>query len=279
MQADRHAAPVASLDPESRALVELSLVRGFSDGDLAEVLGVSARRVRERREAALGQLGVTTRRGRDALAAQLRGDHSPAVPGSAVLEEPEPPGEPSAPEVAPAGSGQPSSRRRGFMLALLGGLAVAAIVALVLANAEIGDSGAPPSGPPTSDPFGGRTQGGGPGGSAPAGEPVALESPSGRAGSGSVRVVQRDGERRLLLDVGGLATPAQGGYAIWLYNSVSDARLLGGSPRGRFRVEVTLPEGEDRYSFLDVSRELPDGNRNHGGASVLRVRLADVLGG
>jgi len=165
------------------------------------------------------------------------------------------------------------------MLALLSGLGVAALVALVLAVTETRRSGAPPAVGPASDPGGARTQGGGPGGSAPAGEPVALGSPAGGEGSGSAQVVQREGERRLLLSVRGLATPAEGGYAIWLYNSVSDTRLLGGSPRGRFRVEVTLPEGADRYSFLDVSRELPDGNRSHGGDSVLRARLADLLGG
>jgi hypothetical protein len=167
------------------------------------------------------------------------------------------------------------------MLALLGGLGAVALVALVLAGIEKRGPAAPPAVGPASDPGGGRTQGGGPGGSAPAGEPVALGSPAGGegSGSGSAQVVQREGERRLLLSVRGLATPAAGGYAIWLYNSVSDTRLLGGSPRGRFRVEVTLPDGADRYSFLDVSRELPDGNRSHGGASVLRARLADLLGG
>lgn len=298
MHAERHSGPVASLDPESRALVELSLVRGFSDGDLAEVLGVSARRVRERREVALEALGVTTLRGREKLATELRGDsgqvpaaasgtpvaaHSPpADPAPETAEAPAVAAEPAAPEatVAP-GSDEPSSRRRRVSLALLGGLMVAVVVALVLAGTESGDPGAPPTADPASDPGGGRTQGGGPGGSAPAGGRLALASPAGSEGGGSAsaQVVAREGERRLLLSVRGLATPPGGGYAIWLYNSISDARLLGGSPRGRFRVEVTLPESADRYSFLDVSRELPDGNRNHGGASVLRLRLADLLGG
>jgi len=271
VHAERPAASVTSLDPESRALLELALVRELSDGDLAEVLGVTARRVRERRETALEALGVTTRGERETLAAELRGDGRAA--------ERTPSGEPPSAEVAAGPSGQPSNRRPGLMLALLGGLGVAALVALVFAVTETRRSGAPPAVGPASDPGGARTQGGGPGGSAPAGEPVALGSPAGGEGSGTAQVVQREGERRLLLGVRGLATPAEGGYAIWLYNSVSDTRLLGGSPRGRFRVEVTLPEGADRYSFLDVSRELPDGNRSHGGASVLRARLADLLGG
>lgn len=283
MHAERPAASVTSLDPESRALLELALVRELSDGDLAEVLGVTTRRVRERRETALEALGVTTRGEREALAAELRGDGRAAErtpsgepPSAEVAAGPS--GEP-LPEVAAGPSGQPSNRRPGLMLALLSGLGVAALVALVLAVTETRRSGAPPAVGPASDPGGARTQGGGPGGSAPAGEPVALGSPAGGEGSGTAQVVQREGERRLLLSVRGLATPAEGGYAIWLYNSVSDTRLLGGSPRGRFRVEVTLPEGADRYSFLDVSRELPDGNRSHGGASVLRARLADLLGG
>lgn len=285
MHPDPPTTSVASLDPETRALVELSLARGLSDGDLAQVLGVSPRRVRERREAALEQLGVSSRGEREALAAQLRGEPRAAEQASteeppARAETPPPPAEaPPATEPAPAASEQRSSRRAGLMLALLGGLGVAALVALVLAGTDNGDSSAPPAVGPASDPGGGRSQGGGPGGSGPAGEPVVLASPAGGEGSGSAQVVQRAGERRLLLSVRGLATPAEGGYAIWLYNSVSDTRLLGGSPDGRFRVEVTLPEGADRYSFLDVSRELPDGNRTHGGASVLRARLADLLGG
>jgi len=275
MHADRQTTSVASLDPATRALLELALLRGLSDADLAEVLGVSAGRVRERREAALERLGVTTRGGREALAAELRGDRQAGpAPASSVAQQSSPPKPTPEPD-----SERSSDRRRGLMLALLGGLSVAALVALVLAGTDNGGSGAPPAAGPASDPGGGRTQGGGPGGSAPAGEPVALGSPAGGEGSGTAQVAQREGERRLLISVRGLATPSEGGYAIWLYNSVSDTRLLGGSPRGRFRVEVPLPERADRYSFLDVSRELADGNRNHGGASVLRARLAELLGG
>ena len=81
------------------------------------------------------------------------------------------------------------------------------------------------------------------------------------------------------MNVRGLPNPDRGGYVVWLYDSVTDARALAGFRRGRARVTARLPEGYRRYRFIDVSREQPDGNSNHSGQSVLRVPLARVAGG
>jgi hypothetical protein len=78
---------------------------------------------------------------------------------------------------------------------------------------------------------------------------------------------------RLTLRVRGL--PA-GGYVVWLYNSVTDARPVAAAQQGSFRVSARLPAGYRRYRFIDVSREPADDNRNHSGQSVLRVPTAGL---
>lgn len=304
MNADRFATRIESLDPESRAIVELAIGRGFSDEDLAGMLGTSVERVGERRERALESLGVSTARGRDALAAELRGDgpDAPVGPGAPAA------GDPAA--AAPADEGgersraagtEPSAargerppRRRALALAIVGGLLVAVAVGVTLALAggdavpePISSGQAQEEGAASGETEPGGQAGGSPEDAAPpadAVEPAAVElqPPAGGQASGTVALLPAEGDRgrRLLLEVRGLGPRRRaGGYGVWLYNSVSDARLVGGSSLGSFRAQVRLPAAADRYRFLDVSYEPPDDNRNHSGASRLRVPLAEVLGG
>jgi hypothetical protein len=108
---------------------------------------------------------------------------------------------------------------------------------------------------------------------------VRLEPVAGGRGRGTASVLRREGEPpRLRVRVRGLRTAPRRGYGIWLYNSVSDARLIGGSDSGTFQgATLPLPADADRYMFLDVSREPTDANPNHSGASVLRAPLGDLL--
>jgi DNA-directed RNA polymerase specialized sigma24 family protein len=66
---------LAGLDPESRALLDLSLRRGLDDSEIAEVLRVSADEVAKRREELFDrlaeELGLETREQRDELFASL----------------------------------------------------------------------------------------------------------------------------------------------------------------------------------------------------------------
>lgn len=66
---------LATLDPESRALLDLSLRRGLEDDDIANVLRVDRREVERRRAAAFerlaGGLRVEGREERDELFATL----------------------------------------------------------------------------------------------------------------------------------------------------------------------------------------------------------------
>jgi DNA-directed RNA polymerase specialized sigma24 family protein len=67
---------LSRLDPESRALLDLSLRRGLDDEDIANVLRVDEDEVKRRRSAAMDrlvqELGLETQEGRDELFATLQ---------------------------------------------------------------------------------------------------------------------------------------------------------------------------------------------------------------
>ncbi len=66
---------LAKLDPESRALLDLSTRRGLEDGEIAGILSVRADDVADRREQIISELetelGLTTRDQRAELRADL----------------------------------------------------------------------------------------------------------------------------------------------------------------------------------------------------------------
>jgi DNA-directed RNA polymerase specialized sigma24 family protein len=67
---------LSRLDPESRALLDLSLRRGLDDDDIASVLRVDQDEVKRRRDAAferlVAEVGLETRDERDELFATLQ---------------------------------------------------------------------------------------------------------------------------------------------------------------------------------------------------------------
>ena len=67
---------LAHLDPETRALLDLSLRRGLDDEEIAAVLRVDAEEVGRRRDAAFdsltSELGLSSREERDELFATLQ---------------------------------------------------------------------------------------------------------------------------------------------------------------------------------------------------------------
>ena len=235
MEPDRIEAALVDLGAESRALVELSVIREVADDDIASLLGTDEGAVRSRREDALAQL------------ANEVGAESADDAGQLVRDIREPPPPP------------PVKRKRLLLLpVLLGGLLVAVVVALVLALAadpdDDGDNPAPvPSGERSVQVPGERAK---------------LAPLAGGSGEGNAEV--EDGT--LELSVSGLPDPGGAGYQVWLYNSLSDARPLNGLRNEKeFELKTKLPEGADRYEFLDVSLEPADQNGNHSGQSVLRA--------
>jgi len=249
VRTDRLGGEAERLDPESRALLELSVVRGIPDEDLAGMLGIGADSLRQRRERIMRELGAESAEEREALEATLREGVREPPRSPAALVEP----------------GPPAARRRARAIAAAGGLAIALVVALMLALG--GDEGDPP--PPAAP--------------APAGEPAPggdgrMARLGAGPGSGSAAIVGPEDEPALRLRVSGLPRPEQGGYVVWLYNSISDARPLTGARRGRFTAREPLPPNAADYAFVDVSREPADGNPNHSGQSVLRIAREEIPG-
>jgi Anti-sigma-K factor rskA len=264
------------LDAEDRALLELSVVREISDDDIAGLLGVDAGRIEERREAALHRLaellGETGDGGiewitdtmRELPASRWNREEDPGHTGpigipDEIPPEPAPAAEPPAPEPPPGEPRRWSSVRPAF----LGALVIAALVALVVSLAGKDDSEPSSSGSPAPSTSPGTTTG-------PSAQ-LGHISPS--SASGAADLVRTGKGTLLHVSVKGLPPPPKGGYVVWLYNSITDARDLGGSLRGTFTLQAALPGDYRRYRFVDISREPADGNRNHSGQSVLRTPL------
>ena len=236
MDPDRIEAALAGLGPESRALVELSVIREVADDDIASLLGTDESSVRSRREDSLAQLatalgadsaedvGSLVREMRELPAVRWREGEEPE-PADAAPEPhrtPEPP-----PQIVQPGA----KRKRRLMPLLVGGVLVAA-VALVLAfsGGEDGDGESPPPEEPAS-------------GQSSTGEPAKLEPVAGGSATGTAEIENGT----LDLSISGLPDPGQDGYVVWLYNSLTDARPLNSAQSEQeFDLETKLPEGAEK---------------------------------
>lgn len=119
--------------------------------------------------------------------------------------------------------------------------------------------------------------------SPPQAAPVAQLSPIGFAdpdARGSVAVLDRDGTRRLVVQLDGVTDLVGGDYLeAWLMDSTG-TRLIALGPlvpqdgqyRGDFALPTGLPLGE--FTQVDVSAERWDGNPGHSAVSLLRGQLA-----
>jgi hypothetical protein len=261
---DRIEAALAGLGPESRALVELSVIREVADDDIASLLGTEEASVRSRREDAVAQLatvlgadsadevGTLVRDMRELPAVRWR--HTDA-------EEPVPAPEPEpapAPEPTPLVV-QPGAKRRRRLLPLLlvGGLLIAG-VALILALSGGDDEEAPAT---ADEP------------AAAAAESAELEPVAGSTAKGTAKVENGT----LELSLSGLPDPGQDGYVVWLYDSIADARPLNRArSESEFELRTKLPEGAEDYRFIDVSLQPAGDDRNHSGQSVVRVPLSEL---
>jgi hypothetical protein len=247
------------LDAEDRALLELSLRRDVADDALARLLRTDPALIESRRAAALERLASEAAGSRVAVEEALVQHWREGRPAPEAADE--------AVSPAPADDGR---RAGGAEHPTLRGLAIllvvaAAAVAVVLATSG-GDDDEPAreSRPPAA-------------GGDEAGPLRALRPAAGRLeATGRARLLRREGRWRLRVELSGLPR-AEGPYGLWLYRSVSDARLLAGFRGPRLRLSAPLPEGFERFRLVDVSVEPRDGNRNHSGASLLRVELKGLM--
>jgi hypothetical protein len=225
----------------------------------------------------------------DALA-PLAGDGLPDIPSAEVAPpaarepepepEPEPPAyepeaarepepaayeeEPSAYEeapteeapaerAAPAGPPRPSSRLGGALL--LGGLGIiVAVVLILIINGGGDDSSKKSSSTLSKNPSTQTT----PGGQQRPIAQVNLTSASGNSRQVGLAQVFENGNRRAVIVAGQGLAP--GAYALWLYNSGSDAKLLGFVPQrvgkdGRFATQGELSTDAEKFKQLVVTKE------------------------
>jgi hypothetical protein len=303
------------LSPEQRAIVELVLQQGKTYPELAEMLGMPEVRVRELARDALVELAPVSVRGVEAdwrgqLADYVLGQQSgpeatatkghlrrseaarswarslldslehlyangsvPAIPdgergrAKRAVAEPSPaPAGAAGLSAAPAGarglvSSDPVMRRR-----LLAGAAAAAVILLVVLVWPVGlltgddDKTSSASSDNQASAQGGNQN-----------QPAATNGPAGIA-----IVVDQGGKKQLLVQAARLAPSGQNeGYYVWLYNSPSDARSLGGQvtdQQGNYQAIGAFPADYAKYKFIDVTRQPVGNNPNvkHSGESVLR---------
>jgi hypothetical protein len=302
------------LSPEKRAIVELVLQQGKTYPELAEMLGMPEPRVRELARDALVELAPVSVRGveedwrgqlADYVLGQQSGPEATATKGHlrrseaarswarSLLDSLEqlyangsvpaiPDGErggrsarrasaaPAAAASAPRGdeggglaTGDPVMRRR-----ILAGAAAAVVLLLVLLVWPVGlltggdDDDAGSSGG-DNEP---AAQTGNQGQQAASGQPA-----------GIAIVVDQGGKRQILVQAAALPPSGQDeGYYVWLYNSPSDAKSLGGQvtdQQGNYQAIGAFPADYSKYKFIDVTRQPVGRNPKHSGESVLRGPL------
>jgi Anti-sigma-K factor rskA/Sigma-70, region 4 len=298
------------LSPEQRAIVELVLRQGKTYGELSEMLDLPEGRVRELARDALVELAPVSVRGveedwrgqlADYVLGQQAGPEATATKGHlrrseaarswarSLLDSLEqfyangsvpaiPEGErgrraaaaaPAAREPRAGGGGGglavPADRRW-----LYGGAAALLLILLIVLVWPIGvltggddDNSSTAS---TGDSTGKAAQGTG-----NQNQNQATGQPAGIA-----IVVQRSGKKQLLVQAARLAPSGQSeGYYVWLYNSPSDARSLGGQvtdSSGNYQAIGPLPADFKNYKYIDITRQRigKSGNVKHSGDSVLR---------
>jgi Anti-sigma-K factor rskA/Sigma-70, region 4 len=107
-----------------------------------------------------------------------------------------------------------------------------------------------------------------------------VESTEGQRNVRGVAVIaQRGGQRQLIVQAQLPRNREGQAYQVWLYNADGDARSLGAQVadrNGAFQGAGPLPEGFERFKFIDVSREDIRGDDAHGGDSVLRGELDQI---
>ncbi len=273
------------LPPDQRAVLSLVLDRGKSYAEVAELLGIPENTVRDRAHMALDALaedvaapgGSRTGSGRSAMpGAQSRPGERPGAPGATAASRstaagagPGPAragtGASSAPPPRPRESRSPQasagSRRAGALL--LGAIVVVIVVVVVLVSSGGGGKGSAP----TTTAAGTTTTGTGTSSTSTtsATKPkldstIRLSSPEQSTSANGVAYVLSDGSRHAFyVSAQGLPPSTGFFYAVWLYNSPSNAEPLGRassvSSNGRMQGGNPLPNNAGNYAKFIITRE------------------------
>jgi hypothetical protein len=290
------------LSPEQRAIVELVLRQGKTYGELADMLNLPEGRVRELARDALVELAPVSVRGveedwrgqlADYVLGQQSGPEATATKGHlrrseaarswarSLLDSLEqfyengsvpaiPEGERGRRAAAVPAAREPRDRSSfgaGFFgsLGAMTGVIAAGIALLVLFAVLIWPIGV----------LTGNDDEKSAAASKPSTTTAAQTANSGKP-AGIAIVVERNGKKQLLVQAARLAPSGQSeGYYVWLYNSPSDAKSLGGQvtdQKGNYQAIGSLPADFQNYKYIDVSRQRIAKNATvkHSGDSVLR---------
>jgi len=301
------------LSPEQRAIVELVLRQGKTYAELSDMLNLPEGRVRELARDALVELAPVSVRGveedwrgqlADYVLGQQSGPEATATKGHLRRSEaarswarslldsleqfyengsvpaiPEgergrraaaaAPREPREPRSAMGGRLSPTADRRWLMA----GAAALIVILLAVVIWPVGalTGGDDDNSKASSDSSGTQTTGG--------------QSTTGQTGqtsgapAGIAIVVERNGKKQLLVQAARLTPSGQSeGYYVWLYNSPSDAKSLGGQvtdQNGNYQAIGPLPADYKNYKFIDISRQqiASTADVKHSGNSVLRGKM------
>jgi hypothetical protein len=250
--------PIDRLPPDLSAVLSLLLRQGRSYGEIADMLRIPESAVRDRAHAAL-----------DAIAAG--GIETPSAspptsvkaPGGTRTPSPPPPraraGSPSRPQPSGGPLSRPSTSRRAGAL-LLGAIVVVIVVVVIL----VADGGSGSNSHKAAST--GSTTTSHSGSSTTAGEPhldkqlnLVSPDPSSKA-VGLVEVLSQGSKQAFLVTAEHLPPTGEGFfYAAWLYNSSSEARVLGRAPsvssNGKLQAVGALPTDAGSFHQMLITRE------------------------
>jgi Sigma-70, region 4 len=241
------------LPPDQRAVLLLLVQQGKSHAEIAELLGISERAVRDRAHTGLEALSS----GSDPAP---RSGSTPRPGPTARPAASRPISRPSAPR--PPISGPAASRRAGALL--LGAIVLVIVVVVILVTSGGGSSNSASSTSTSS--------------TSAAGQPHVdkqLNLTAAEPGSGAVgiaEVLSQSSQYAFFVAAEHLPPTTGFFYAAWLYNSPTDARVLGRAPavtsNGRLQAVGALPANAAHYRRLLITRETST-KPSHPGPTVL----------
>ncbi|HEV3070795.1 MAG TPA: sigma factor-like helix-turn-helix DNA-binding protein [Solirubrobacteraceae bacterium] len=254
------------LPPDQRAVLLLLVQQGKSHAEIADMLAIPESAVRERAHAGLEALagGPVSAGGASRPRSEVR-SRAPATPPPAgspppagnppLAERPPRAGRVYPPARSTAGpSSSTASRRAGALL--LGAIVVVIVVVVLL----VSGGGSAHKSSSSSTTTGNSTT------STAAGEPhidkqLNLISPDPASKAVGLVEVLSQGSKRAFLVTAEHLPPSENGsfYAAWLYNSASDARVLGRAPNvssnGQLQAVGSLPSNAGHFHQMLITRE------------------------
>ncbi len=245
------------LPPDQRAVLLLLVQQGKSHAEIADMLAIPESAVRDRAHAALDALTKDAPATETPPTSTARREE-PATPSLPPPRARRPPPSPRPPRGSDAPSPSQTARARRTGVLLLGAILVAIVVVVIVLSSGSGSSHKS-SATGTTTTSGSKT-------TTAAGEPhidkqLNLVSPDPTSKAVGIVEVLSEGSKRAFLVTAEHLPPTENGffYAAWLYNSPSEARVLGRAPNvssnGRLQAVGALPANAGKYRQMLITKE------------------------